>query len=784
MGDRVAAVRVYQEFARTLARDLELEPTAETVSLIDRVRGPTVVGSPKALNPSAAPFLPAKPALSTEAAAPASAPLQGVHPFGRNRAGATALAVAVIATVVAAPLWLSRPAPAAHPAGSTAEVVAVLPFTVRGTEELAYLQEGMVDLLSVNLAGNGGLRTVNPRTLLSLAARRGGAPALQDPERIRAFAKALGAGSYIAGNVLGLGDRVQLTAVLSPVDPAAGDTLQARVEGPVKDLAGLVDRLTKQLLVGRFRGEGERFASLAASTTFSIEALKSFLEGERYWRARQSDSAVSSFRRAVAYDSGFALAYYRLAVAASWSPAGASGDALDHALRHLDRLPPRNRNLVLAFEARRRAEPARAESLYHVVLQSSPDDGEAWFQLGSLLVHHQILWGRPILQVREALERALALDPNHPRAPGALSWLDGHEGHYGQAAARMQQLLAVDKGEAGPLLRTALAFWQKDAQAQREALAALDRVGDGRELTFITDFVAQRAGDLSGGVQVARALTEPSRSPALRARGYRVTGNLELARGRPRAASAALAKLEQLDPSAGIQVGALTLLNPSFPISRSVAETLRTKLSTWTPPTRPDSARQDYLLGLLASRVGDAATAMRLAQRLVSPAATRAARDSSRDRIRRQDLALSIRADVAWRAGQFSQALSLLEQRHPDVWYPPEMDLVDNERVELEYPFLNQAYERWMRAELLNQLGRSSEALDWYAALGIYPGEEMAYLVPSRLRMGEIYQQLADTAQAVEQYARVVKLWSNSEPELRPRLNQIRSRLAQLSISK
>jgi hypothetical protein len=59
----------------------------------------------------------------------------------------------------------------------------------------------------------------------------------------------------------------------------------------------------------------------------------------------------------------------------------------------------------------------------------------------------------------------------------------------------------------------------------------------------------------------------------------------------------------------------------------------------------------------------------------------------------------------------------------------------------------------------------------------------MAYLPPSRVRMGEIYQQLGDTAGAVEQYARVVRLWSNCEPELRPWLNEIQRKLARLRSS-
>jgi serine/threonine-protein kinase len=767
LGDRVAAVRLYEEYARTLARDLELQPAPETVALITRVRGaPAEVSAGRELSIG-----------EGWVAAVAPAPASG---GGRRRIGPITLAATVVATIVTVGLWLSPPAPAARPADPSADVVAVLPFTVRGTSELAYLEEGMVDLLSVNLAGEGGLRTVNPRTLLSLAARRGGAPALQDPERVRSFAKALGAGSYIAGSVLGMGDRVQLTAVLSPLNSDQDDTVHARVEGSIRDLARLVDRLTRELLVGRFHGEGGRFASLAASTTSSIEALKAFLEGEQYWRARQTDSAVTSFRRAVTYDSSFALAYYRLAVAASWAPGAPSGDAIDQALLHLGRLPPRSRDLILAFDARRRGEPARAESLYQAVLQASPDDGEAWFQLGSLLIHHPVLWGRPIAEVRQAFERALALDPQHPRAPGALSWLDGHEGYHGQSAARMQRLLDVDQGEANLLLRTALAYWNEDEEEQLKMTAALRGIRDDSELTYMPDFVGQRAGHLEGALNLAQILVHPSRSLALRARGYRFIANLELARGRTGAAAAVLAQLEKLAPDAGIQVTTLMLLNPSLPTGRVSAETMRTRLGAWAPTSRSDSLRRDYLLGLLAARLGDAAAAIRLADRLEADVRRGAASAPAEERLIRRDLALTIRADLAWRSHRPSLALSLLERRHPEAWDPLWMDLVDKESVQLEYPFRNQAYERWMRAELLNQLGRSAEALNWYAGLGLYPGEELAYLTHSRLRMGEIYERLGETSLAAEHYRRVLRLWAECESDLRPRVGEIQGRVARL----
>ena len=339
-------------------------------------------------------------------------------------------------------------------------------------------------------------------------------------------------------------------------------------------------------------------------------------------------------------------------------------------------------------------------------------------------------------EAREALERALALDPGHPRAPGALSWLDGHDGHYAQAAARMQHLLEMDQGEANPLLQTALAFWRGDTRAQEEALARLRTIKDSREIAFVPDFVGQRAGHLEGAVRVARLLVEPTRSLAMQARGYRTIANLELVRGRPRAASAALAQLERLMPSHGKQVGTLILLNPFFPMPTKQADTLRVALAAWVPQHQHDSTRRLYLLGLLAARVRDTAAALRYANELESGAAPPGTQRPLRVRRTMHDMALTVRADLAWRAGQASLALELLERRHPDLWYPPEMDLTDSEELELEYPFLNQAYERWMRAELLAQLNRRPEALNWYAGLGLYPDEEMAYLAPARLRAG------------------------------------------------
>src|SRR5437870_3005226 len=53
-----------------------------------------------------------------------------------------------------------------HAADDEATAIAVLPFTVHGGPQLAYLRGGMVNLLSTKLNGAGSLRAIDPTALL------------------------------------------------------------------------------------------------------------------------------------------------------------------------------------------------------------------------------------------------------------------------------------------------------------------------------------------------------------------------------------------------------------------------------------------------------------------------------------------------------------------------------------------------------------------------------------------------------------------------------------------
>lgn len=318
-------------------------------------------------------------------------------------AAAGILAAVVLAGVV---LWNSTP-----PALALARL-AVLPFSVRGDPGFDFLGEGIVDLLARSLDGAGDLRTVDPGTVMS-ALGRDGSPG--DAQRSRAVARRLGAGIYLLGTVHAVGGRLRIQAgMYDATRDGPSDALdQFEVEGDDAEVLALVDELAARLLIERGAAPGRLFET-AALTTRSLTALKAYLTAEHVLRSgpERIDSAIAGFQRAVEEDSTFALAHYRLAVAAGWQLRHQmAATATAAAVRHSARLAERDRRLLLAYEQYRDGAVEEAEQAFRTLIRDYPDDLEATFQLADLLTYYNPIRGRAATEARELFDRVLSYDP-------------------------------------------------------------------------------------------------------------------------------------------------------------------------------------------------------------------------------------------------------------------------------------------------------------------------------------------------------------------------------------
>jgi serine/threonine protein kinase/tetratricopeptide (TPR) repeat protein len=341
---------------------------------------------------------------------------------GARSAGATAVltagaSVLVVALVVAA--WLTRGHDDAVPIDPEAIVVA--PFHVAVEGSFDYLREGLVDLLATSLNGETGSRAVDPRSVIAAwrSAIRND-PAGLGPASAQRIARGLGAGLLVIGTVVGTPERLTLSATLYD---AVGSTVRTRVSmhGPADSLPALVDGLVAELLAREARVPQHQ---LAAVTTTSLPALRSYLAGRQSYRLGHSDEAVRQLEEALSHDSTFALAAIHLSLAVGSGPLLADPSAtrergLRLAWAQRERLTTPDRLFLEAIAGPRYPEATpRHERLaaYTRAVNASPDRPEVLRLMGEFL-HGGVLRGEEAAQQRSAeyFSRALALDSSYAR---------------------------------------------------------------------------------------------------------------------------------------------------------------------------------------------------------------------------------------------------------------------------------------------------------------------------------------------------------------------------------
>ena len=292
-----------------------------------------------------------------------------------------------------------------------ADRIAVLPFTVRGSADLAYLGEGIVDLVSAKLDGAGSLTTVDPRAVIGLAHQKN--VDVADPEEAGRLAAELKAGQYVTGELLEMAGRVQLTAYLHATNDPESPFQQASAEGTTDEVFDVLDDLVAELLAGSLSTETDRLQALATLTSGSLDAAKEYLTGEQLMRVGRYRESAAAFDRAIELDSTFALAYYRKSIAADWIDAYDIRSSAERAIEYADRLSERDRGLLNALRLRRNGLIVEAEQAFRTQIHVYPDDVEALVQFGETLFHDHQRRGRSIQESMVPFQRVLQLEPGN-----------------------------------------------------------------------------------------------------------------------------------------------------------------------------------------------------------------------------------------------------------------------------------------------------------------------------------------------------------------------------------
>ncbi|MEO8029889.1 MAG: protein kinase [Gemmatimonadota bacterium] len=202
---------------------------------------------------------------------------------------------------------------------------------------------------------------------------------LLDGAIAREVAMREGAKAVVVGEISPIGKGLVLSAkVLTAVD---GTELVSARETASDDsqILPAIDRLSKRIRerIGESLKTIRGNEPLASVTTSSLEALRLYTEGARSSDAGDADKAITLLQQAITLDTGFAMAYRKLAVAISNSlgSASAAADAATKAYNHRDRLTEIERYQTEAYYYFTvDFNPDKQISAYRAILELKPDD--------------------------------------------------------------------------------------------------------------------------------------------------------------------------------------------------------------------------------------------------------------------------------------------------------------------------------------------------------------------------------------------------------------------------
>ena len=645
--------------------------------------------------------------------------------------------------------------------------IAVLPFEVRGSPELEFLGEGIVDLLSAKLDGAGSLTTVDPRVVIGLANELetlGMRP--EDGDRL---ASELRAGQYVTGDLLEMGGRVQLTAYLHETGGEGSPFQQASAEGSTEEIFDLLDGLVADLLAGSMSADAERLQALATLTSGSLDATKEYLQGEQFIRQGRYREAAAAYDRAIEIDSTFALAYYRKSIAADWTDAYDIRSSADRAFELANRLSERDRGLLNALRLRRNGRVAEAEQEFRKQLHVYPDDVEAVVQFGESLFHDHPRRGRSIMESMVPFERAVHLEPGNLIALIHLARLYALADSTEKLEQTFHTLARIaPDGERALEVEAIYAHVLGDTAMQRSVEEQL-RGKPWYYRAYVVIGVERHARNAAAAEASLR--NRESDEPLLTL----LTPILMLEQGRVREALEFVGQQKLQDIPAWNLFEASVLSSGLVPDDEARMESLERRLTTldpegilassWLPPYEDMTLefaafQREFFRGLLLVNLGRISEARAIIEDM-----------ASHDEFVglgsiKADAQTILEAEILLRDGDRRGALDAL--RSVEYQAPHSVTVL---------PLADQPRTRLVRAELERELG------DPDVAMGFLDGLDQSWSPWDAMYRGQVYRLMGllaedagRTEEAIRHYTRLLDLWRDCDPELVPIRDEIEAR--------
>lgn len=518
-----------------------------------------------------------------------------------------------------------------------ARSIAVLPFENLSADPAnRYFASGVQDTILTKLAGISALKVIARASTASYPSR---------PKDLGSIGRELGVGAVLEGSVQKTDAQVLINVRLIDVQTRAH--LWAQVyERPLDHVFGVESDVAGQVAAAlEARLLPAETARIAIAPTQDEQAYDYFLQAEYLAiEAEQNElgsgsetvtNAVDLYRKAIARDPRFALAYARLSYLYSYahwfgadSPPTRVADAAEAARQALELEPGLvEAHLAMGFVlywGKHDFPAALAE--FEKVLETLPGNADA---MGTIAAIHR-REGRWALAL-SGLQRAAAVDVRNPLWSEELGTSLMQLRRYKEAVQQFDRAVAVDPRHYFASLRKASALLLRDGdiQATRAVVAKIPRTADFEDnLAGAQSRLALFSGDPDAALAAldhaspwVSALTNYGALPAsfLRAEAYASKGDAVHARQSYEEAQRLLKNTLSTDPNVAWMWGTLGLVDAALGENEDALRAGRKAVElTSTTPDALSGPYSQVILAEIEARLGNVEAAVNLLHKLLA----------------------------------------------------------------------------------------------------------------------------------------------------------------------
>jgi eukaryotic-like serine/threonine-protein kinase len=404
------------------------------------------------------------------------------------------------------------------------KAVIVMPFENRSrTADLAWLREGVADMLITGLTRAEPLAVFSRQQLATLLERQSAEPGADvSLDAALQIARSAQAQALVLGSFATIGKTIRLDAQVYEVSSRRLVAAESVIADEADQVLSRIDRLSLMLaerLDATARGKESWERRLGELMTPNLEAYALYSKGVERARGRQNTEALALLEKAIELDPQFAMAHARIGYvyAVEWNLPEKAVPYLKRAFELSARLTDRDKLYIAGWYAIAKLEYPSAIRTFRLITTTYPTDVEALVRLGLLLRGEE--------QLEEAVDvftRARQVDPNSRDINDALAGIYAELGRQSDALASAERLTTLAPHEPSAFTTLGLVHqWAGRYEEARTAYSNALALNPNFEVALVRlGNVHFQTGRYREAIRLYRRFIEIAPSDLERSRGY------------------------------------------------------------------------------------------------------------------------------------------------------------------------------------------------------------------------------------------------------------------------